>query len=99
MARCRSVMALFAAGPPAVVLLAASCAGRPPAGRPAAGGGIDAARLYLTCAGSCHRPEPVKNYPASEWARILPEMAQEARLSPEKTEALRLWIDRQIVDR
>ena len=78
----------------AVAVLAPSCA---TTSGPSAGGGVvDARRLYLTCAGSCHRAEPVKNYTAAEWATILPDMAEEARLDPAETEVLRRWIAQEL---
>ena len=46
-------------------------------------------RLYMTCAGSCHAPEPVLKYTRSEWlTKIVPEMSQEAKLSPDQVAAL-----------
>ena len=49
-------------------------------------------RLYLTCSGSCHSPEPVRKFPLHEWERILPEMSKEARLSGPESEVLRRYV-------
>ncbi len=78
----------------AVAVLAPSCATT--SGPSDGSGAVDARRLYLTCAGSCHRAEPVKNYSAAEWATILPDMAEEARLDPAETEVLRRWIAQEL---
>ena len=50
-------------------------------------------RLYLTCAGSCHSPEPVLKYSRAEWmGKHLPEMSQEAKLRPDQIAALESYI-------
>ena len=46
-------------------------------------------RLYMTCAGSCHAPEPVLKYTRAEWlTKIVPVMSQEAKLSSQQVAAL-----------
>lgn len=50
-------------------------------------------RLYMTCAGSCHAPEPVLKYTRAEWlTTIVPEMSQEAKLSPQQVAALSAYL-------
>jgi hypothetical protein len=49
-------------------------------------------RLYLTCSGSCHSPEPVRKFPRHEWEKILPEMIEEARLDGPEAEVLRAYV-------
>lgn len=50
-------------------------------------------RIYITCAGSCHSPEPVMNYTRSEWLeKHVPEMAIEAKLSAAQRAALQAYI-------
>ena len=54
---------------------------------------LEGRRIYLTCAGSCHSPEPVLKYSRAEWfGKHIPEMSQEARLRPEQTAALEAYI-------
>ena len=54
---------------------------------------LEGRRIYLTCAGSCHSPEPVLKYPRAEWlGKIVPEMSHEAKLRPEQTAALESYI-------
>ena len=49
--------------------------------------------IYITCAGSCHAPEPVLKYPRHEWlTKHIPEMAPEAKLTPAQTAALEAYI-------
>lgn len=43
----------------------------------------------MTCAGSCHAPEPVLKYTRAEWlTKIVPVMSQEAKLSSQQVAAL-----------
>jgi hypothetical protein len=53
-------------------------------------------RVYLTCAGSCHAPEPIQDYSRAEWERILPEMIGEANLSPPEAEAVERFVFSQL---
>lgn len=48
--------------------------------------------LYLTRCTKCHAPEPVRDYSRTEWEGIIPEMAEETRLSLSETHALRAYI-------
>jgi hypothetical protein len=52
----------------------------------------DGRRLYLTCSGSCHSPEPIRKYSKTEWEKIFPEMVEEANLAASKVEVLRSYI-------
>ena len=56
----------------------------------------DGRRLYLTCSGSCHTPEPINDYSRAQWEEIIPDMSREARLSPEKEALLRAYVFAQI---
>jgi mono/diheme cytochrome c family protein len=65
--------------------------------RPAAAGGgsiqLDHGRtIYITKCAKCHAPEPVRNYSAARWREIIPEMAEETKLSSAETEALRAYV-------
>lgn len=54
----------------------------------ASGDAPDGRRLYLTCSGSCHSPEPVRDYSREEWLTILPDMIGEAKMPPDKARVL-----------
>jgi hypothetical protein len=49
-------------------------------------------RLYLTCSGSCHSPEPVREFSRDEWERILPEMNEEAKLTAPEAALVRAYV-------
>lgn len=54
---------------------------------------LEGRRIYLTCAGSCHSPEPVLKYSQAEWiGKHIPEMAPEAKLRPDQIAALESYI-------
>ncbi len=54
---------------------------------------LEGRRIYLTCAGSCHSPEPVLKYSRAEWfGKHIPEMSREARLRPEQIAALEAYV-------
>ena len=82
MGRCAVAMAL-------VCFLAPSCTST---------GGTESADshpgrgLYLTCSGSCHSPEPVRNFRRDEWERILPEMSREAKLGEPEAALVRSYV-------
>ena len=46
-----------------------------------AGGRSVGERLYLTRCTACHAPEPISNFSASQWRKIIPEMSLEAKLN------------------
>lgn len=79
-------------------LLAGGCATTsdlaPLTGAPAAGSGVlEGRRIYLTCAGSCHAPEPVLKYSRAEWfGKHIPEMSQKAKLRSDQIAALESYI-------
>ena len=49
--------------------------------------------LYLTTCTKCHAAEPVRDYTASEWAEIIPEMAEESHFTPAQTAAVAAYIE------
>jgi hypothetical protein len=49
-------------------------------------------RLYLTCSSSCHSPEPVMKFSRDEWETILPDMNEEAKLSPSEAALIRDYV-------
>lgn len=54
---------------------------------------LEGRRIYLTCAGSCHSPEPVRKYSQAEWiGKHIPEMAPEAKLRPDQIAALESYL-------
>ena len=79
---------------PGAISVLPSCA-TPDAGTPGATAGH---RLYLTCAGSCHSPEPVRNYSTAQWEEILPEMMAEAKLTPPEAQELKNYVFGQLGD-
>ncbi len=48
--------------------------------------------LYITKCAKCHSPEPVRNYSPARWREIIPEMAEETKLSDAETAALRAYV-------
>lgn len=82
----------------AASLLAGGCATTgdlaPLPSAPSPGLGVsEGRRVYLTCAGSCHSPEPVLKYSRAEWlGKHIPEMSQEAKLRPDQVAALESYI-------
>lgn len=48
--------------------------------------------LYVTKCARCHAPEPVRNYSAAKWAKILPEMIDDAKLNPVEADALKAYV-------
>jgi len=44
--------------------------------------------LYITKCAKCHSVEPVKDYSATEWSKIMPEMAEKSKLNAAETEAV-----------
>lgn len=49
-------------------------------------------RLYLTTCVRCHAPEPIANYTLSEWAKIMPEMIQDSKLSVSDAAAVTRYV-------
>ncbi len=81
------------------LLLLASCGPATPAGKGPTTGAVAPGdplilgrKLYFTKCADCHVAEPVKRYSAAEWAHILPDMAEEAKLSPSETAAVRAYV-------
>lgn len=92
---CPSIALFFL--PP--LLLLTSCGPATPAGKGPAAGAVAPGnplvlgrKLYFTKCADCHVAEPVKRYSATEWAHILPDMAEEAKLSPSETAAVRAYV-------
>lgn len=83
---------------PAAALLTAACVTTEELAPVASGTPGDPAltegrRIYLTCAGSCHSPEPLLKYTRDEWlGKHVPEMSVEAKLSPAQRAALEAYI-------
>lgn len=48
--------------------------------------------LYVTKCAKCHAPEPVRKYSVSKWEELIPEMAEETRLTPGETAAVRDYV-------
>lgn len=49
--------------------------------------------IYVTKCAKCHRVEPVRKYPASQWEReILPEMSEDSKLTTAETAAVRAYV-------
>ena len=48
--------------------------------------------IYITDCIKCHSPEPVARYTRVEWDEILPRMAEESNLSPEKMSDIAAYI-------
>lgn len=49
-------------------------------------------RIYITECIKCHSPEPVTRYSQVEWDEILPRMAEESKLPPEKITDIAAYI-------
>lgn len=60
--------------------------------------GMDAAaarrgrEIYITDCAKCHTVEPIGRYSQDEWAKILPEMAEESKLSASQLNDLRAYV-------
>ncbi len=48
--------------------------------------------VYITDCARCHSVEPINRYTQTQWRKILPAMAAEAHLSPEKTQAVNAYV-------
>lgn len=48
--------------------------------------------LYVGKCTKCHAPEPVRKYPAAKWEDIIADMANETKLSPHETAAVRDYV-------
>src|SRR5262245_58713253 len=102
----RGVFSVFDAGRrcgrmwiPAAALFFIGCAATselapPPQDANATPEAVEGRRVYLTCSGSCHSPEPVGKYTRAEWLqKLVPEMSVEAKLTPARRSALEAYIN------
>lgn len=48
--------------------------------------------IYVTRCAKCHAVEPVKKYSREQWKTIIPDMAEETKLSPSETAAVAAYI-------
>src|SRR5690242_17871679 len=49
--------------------------------------------IYVTKCAKCHKVEPVRNYSRAKWEQdILPDMADESKLSSAETAAVRAYV-------
>lgn len=48
--------------------------------------------IYVTKCTKCHSPEPVLKYSAAEWEKIVPDMAEESKLTERQTAAVRDYV-------
>lgn len=48
--------------------------------------------LYITKCAKCHAPEPITKYPAARWLDIIPDMAEQTKLSVEETTDVRAYV-------
>jgi mono/diheme cytochrome c family protein len=49
--------------------------------------------IYVTKCAKCHKVEPVRNYSRAKWEQeILPDMAEETKLSAADTAAVRAYV-------
>jgi mono/diheme cytochrome c family protein len=48
--------------------------------------------LYTGRCAKCHAVEPIHDYSASDWARIIPDMAERTKLTPAETAALTAYV-------
>ena len=48
--------------------------------------------IYITKCTKCHSAEPVARYSPQRWSKIIPDMAGEAKLGSQETEAVRAYI-------
>lgn len=47
---------------------------------------------YLTRCAACHSAQPVRDYSAKAWERIMPGMCRLAKLSPEQSAEIRAYV-------
>ena len=50
-------------------------------------------RLYLGRCTACHSPEPVLDYSLAEWHELMPEMAQESKMSAAQERAVMAFVE------
>ena len=48
--------------------------------------------IYLNQCVECHAPEPVDGYTVKQWAKIMPEMAEDSGLSPQQERAVHQYV-------
>lgn len=48
--------------------------------------------IYIGQCAKCHNVEPIGRYSASEWQKILPEMAEETKLTPEQAADVHTYV-------
>ncbi len=59
---------------------------------PTTAGVLRGRSIYVTRCAKCHAPEPVRKYSAAQWREIIPDMAEETRLSAADTQAVTDYI-------
>lgn len=48
--------------------------------------------IYITRCTKCHAPDPVLKHSKSEWEKIIVDMAEETKLTPAETSAVRSYV-------
>lgn len=48
--------------------------------------------LYVTKCTACHAPEPIRKYSAAKWEEIIPDMAEDTKLSAADTNAVAEYV-------
>lgn len=48
--------------------------------------------IYITRCTKCHAPDPVLKHSKHEWEKIIVEMAEETKLTPAETSAVRSYV-------
>ena len=64
----------------------------PVAGLPGSGPLAEGRALYVGRCAKCHAAEPVLDYSATEWATIMPDMAERTKLTPRETAAVTAYV-------
>ncbi len=64
----------------------------PVAGLPGSGPLAEGRALYVGRCAKCHAVEPVADYTATEWATIMPDMAERTKLTPQGTAAVTAYV-------
>lgn len=49
--------------------------------------------LYTGRCAKCHAVEPIRDYSAAAWSRIIPDMAERTNLTPPETAALTAYVE------
>ena len=66
----------------------------PQAGLPGTGPLAEGRAMYVGQCAKCHAVEPVLKYSHSEWAGIMPDMAERTKLNPAETAAVTAYVVR-----